>query len=77
MAVTEALVNGICEQRNKIPLLLAVVIVMGFLLAFSFLFVEPGTAAFVIAVVDSLLVVGCLVVFGSTYWYCTKRAMDN
>jgi len=77
MGLKEALVDGVCEQRNKIPLLLAVVIVMGLLLAFSFLFLEPGTAAYVIALVDLLLVVGCLIVFGSTYWYCTKRAMDN
>jgi len=77
MTLKEALVDGVCEQRNKIPLLLAVVIVMGLLLAFSFLFLEPGTAAYVIALVDLLLVVGCLLVFGSTYWYCTKRAMDN
>ena len=77
MALREALIDGICEQRNKIPLLLAVVIVMGLLLAFSFLFVQPGTASYVIAVVDLLLVGGCLVVFGCTYWYCTKRAMDD
>jgi preprotein translocase subunit SecF len=77
MTLKEALIDGVCEQRNKIPLLLAVVIVMGVLLAFSFLFLQPGTAAYVIALVDLLLVVGCLVVFGSTYWYCTKRAMNN
>jgi hypothetical protein len=77
MGFREALMDGICGQRNKLPLLLAVATVMGVLLAFSFLFLEPGTAAYVIALVDLLLVVGCLVAFGSTYWYCTKRAMNN
>jgi len=77
MGFREALMDGVCGQRNKIPLLLAVAIVMGLLLAFSFLFLQPGTAAYVIALVDLLLVVGCLVVFGSTYWYCTKRAMNE
>lgn len=69
--------DAVCEQRDQIPLLLAVVTVMGLLLAFSFLFLQPGTAAYVIALVDLLLVVGCLVTFGGTYWYCTKRAMNN
>ncbi|MDS0282725.1 hypothetical protein [Haloarcula onubensis] len=77
MGFRAALLDGVCEQRNQIPLLLAVVIVMGLLLAFSLLFVQPGTAAYVIALVDLLLVVGCLVTFGGTYWYCTKRAMDG
>ncbi|WP_153554264.1 hypothetical protein [Halomicrobium sp. LC1Hm] len=77
MAFREIVMDAACEQRNQIPLLLAVVIVVGLLLAFSFLFLQPGSAAYVIALVDLLLVVGCLVVFGGTYWYCTKRAMEN
>lgn len=66
-----------CEQRTQLPLLLAVVIVMGVLLAFSLIFLQPGTAAYVIALVDAILVAGCLVVFGGAYWYCTQRAMDD
>lgn len=77
MAFAKYLLNGACEQRDHIPLLLAVVLVMGFLLAFSFLFLQPGTAAYVIALVDLVLVVFCLVTFGGTYWYCTKRAMED
>ncbi|WP_193565108.1 hypothetical protein [Natronorubrum aibiense] len=77
MTISEAFMDAVCEQRNNIPLLLAVVIVMGLLLAFSFLFLQPGTAAYVIALVDLILVVGCLVTFGGTYWYCTKRAMND
>lgn len=77
MALRETLVDAVCEQRNQLPLMLAVVIVMGFLLAFSLLFLQPGTAAYVIALVDAILVGGCLVVFGGAYWYCTRRAMDE
>lgn len=77
MGFRVALMDAVCEQRDRIPLLLAVVIVMGLLLGFSFLFVQPGTAAYVIALVDLLLVVGALVTFGGTYWYCTRRAMDD
>ena len=69
--------DGVCEQRNQIPLLLAVVLVMGLLLAFSFLFLEPGTAGYVIALVDAIIVGGCLVTFVGVYWYCTKQAMEN
>lgn len=77
MSFRETFFDAVCEQRNQIPVMLAVVIVMGLLLAFSLLFVEPGTASYVIALVDAILVVGCLVVFGGAYWYCTKRAMEK
>ena len=77
MTLTETIVDAVCEQRNQLPLMLAVVIVMGLLLAFSLLFLQPGTAAYVIALVDAILLGGCLIVFGGAYWYCTRRAMDD
>ena len=77
MTLTETIVDAVCEQRNQLPLMLAVVIVMGLLLAFSLLFLQPGTAAYVIALVAAILLGGCLVVFGGAYWYCTRRAMDD
>lgn len=77
MALKDTAVDAVCEQRDQLPLLLAVVIVMGLLLGFSFLFLQPGTAAYVIALVDLILVAVGLVTFGGTYWYCTKRAMEN
>ena len=77
MTLTETIVDAVSEQRNQLPLMLAVVIVMGLLLAFSLLFLQPGTAAYVIALVDAILLGGCLVVFGGAYWYCTRRAMDD
>ena len=77
MGISETLLDAVCEQRDQIPVLLAVVFVMGVLLAFSLLFVEPGTAAYVISLLDAILVVGSLVVFGGAYWYCTRRAMNE
>ena len=75
MTLRETLLDAVCDQRDQLPLLLAVVIVMGGLLAFSLLYLEPGTAASVIALVDAILVVGCFVGFSGAYWYCTRRAM--
>lgn len=77
MGVREVVVDGVCDQRNQIPLMLAVVLVMGVLLAFSFLFLEPGTAGYVIALIDAIIVGVCLVTFVGAYWYCTRRAMDE
>lgn len=75
MSLRESFLDVVCEQRNQLPLMLAVVIVMGVLLGFSLLFLEPGTAAYVIALIDAILVVVALVVFGGAYWLCTRRAM--
>jgi hypothetical protein len=76
MTVREAVLDAVCSQRDKIPLILAVVFVMGLLLVFPLLLLEPGTAGHAMAVIDAIILAVCLVVFGSAYWYCTKRAMD-
>jgi FtsH-binding integral membrane protein len=76
MGIRDDALDALCSQREQLPLLMAVVIVMGLLLVFPFLFLQAGTASYVIAVVDAILVVGSLVVFGSAYWYCTRREME-
>jgi uncharacterized membrane protein YidH (DUF202 family) len=76
MTVREAVLDAVCSQRDSIPLLLAVVFVMGLLLVFPLLMLESGSAGHAIAVIDAILVGLCLIVFGSAYWYCTKRAME-
>lgn len=76
MSFHTAVLDAVCSQRDRIPILLAVVTVMGLLLVFPLLFLESGSQGYVIAVIDLLLVVLCLAVFGSAYWYCTKRAME-
>ncbi|WP_123539331.1 hypothetical protein [Halosimplex salinum] len=70
-------VDLVCAQRDNIPMVLAVMATMGVLLALSALFVSPGDDAFPILVFDAVLIVGSLVVFSFTYWYCTNRAMDE
>ncbi|KAB1185347.1 MULTISPECIES: hypothetical protein [Haloferax] len=77
MARLETVIDVICDQRDRFPLFIAIAIVMGLLLGFSFLFLEPGTAAYAIALVDAVLVVLTLVGFGAGYWLCTKRAMEE
>lgn len=77
MTVRDTVFDAVCSQREKIPVLMAVVTVMGLLLAFPLLFLESGTRGHAIAVIDAILVVLCLVLFGSTYWYCTRRAMES
>lgn len=76
MSLAGVLIEAICDQRHQLPLLLALVIVMGLLLVFPFLFLEPGHAAYSIAIVDAVLIGGSILLFGGIYWYCTKRAMD-
>ncbi|WP_416840023.1 hypothetical protein [Haloferax sp. DFSO52] len=77
MARLETVVDVICDQRDRFPLFVAIAIVMGLLLGFSLLFLEPGTAAYAIALVDVILVVVMLVGFGGGYWLCTKRSMEE
>jgi hypothetical protein len=73
----ETVLDVICDQRDRFPLFIAIAIVMGLLLGFSLLYLEPGTAAYAIALVDVILVAVTLVGFGGGYWYCTKRSMGR
>lgn len=70
-------VDFVCAQRDNIPIALAVMMSMGALLAFSFVFVSPGDEAFTILVIDAVLIVVSTAFFIGTYYYCTKRAMDD
>lgn len=76
MTLRKTLFDAICSQRDQIPLILAVCIVMGLLLVFPLALLERGTVGYTIAVIDGILVVGCLALFGPTYWYCVKRDMS-
>lgn len=77
MSKKSALLDLVCAQREQMRLFLGLLIAMGLLLGLSALFVEPGDEAFPILVIDAVLVVGGLVFFSATYWYCTKRAMND
>jgi hypothetical protein len=77
MTKRNPVLDAICSQRDHIPLVLAVIILMGLLLIFPFVFLESGSASYVIAVIDVILVTASLLFFGTMYWYCTRRAMDT
>lgn len=77
MARRDAVLDVVCSQRDRIPILIAAVIVMGLLLVFPLSLLESDSPGYVIAVIDAILIGISLVVFGLTYWYCTKRAMEE
>ncbi|CQR48644.1 MULTISPECIES: hypothetical protein [Haloferax] len=77
MAQIETVVDVICDQRDRFPLFVAIGIVMGLLLGFSLLYLEPGTAAYAIALVDVGLVAVTVVGFGGGFWLCTKRSVEE
>lgn len=65
--------DAACEYQHAMRLLVAILVVMTLLLAFAFPFLEPGTGAYAIAIVDiALLVVAFLVVGGVTLG-CARR----
>ena len=77
MSKMSALLDLVCAQRQQMKVVLALLIASGFLLGLSLLFVEPGDRSYPLLVLDLVLVVVGLVFFSTTYWYCTKRAMDE
>ncbi|WP_435361773.1 hypothetical protein [Haloarchaeobius sp. DFWS5] len=77
MSKTSALLDLLCAQRRQMKVIIAVLIALGLLLGLSVLFVEPGDEAYPILLLDIVLVGGAFVFFTATYWYCTKRAMEN
>ncbi|MFC7203175.1 hypothetical protein ACFQJC_06590 [Haloferax namakaokahaiae] len=77
MVNTSMLVDIVCSQRERIKILLALLIASALFLGLSALFVEPGDEAYPILIIDAVLVVVLFVFFSVLYWYCTKRAMDE
>lgn len=77
MSTTSVLLDLVCSQRQRMKALLALLITSTLFLGLSVLFVKPGDPSFPVLVLDIVLVVGCFVFFTTTYWYCTKRAMDE
>lgn len=77
MSTTSVLLDLVCSQRRRMKPLLALLIASGLFLGLSVLFVKPGDPSFPVLVLDTVLVVGGVAFFSTTYWYCTKRAMDE
>ena len=65
--------NVVCEYQQLMRGLIAVLVVMAGLLAFSFLFLEPGTGSYAIAVVDLGLLFVAFVLVGSVSLGCSRR----
>lgn len=62
-----------CEYQHVMRALVALLVVMAVLLAFAFPFLDPGTGAYVIALVDVGLLVGALVLVGGLSILCARR----
>lgn len=77
MSKRSALLDLVCAQRKQMRLILGLLIAMGLFLGLSLLYVEPGDDSYPILVIDIVLVVGAFAFFSTTFWYCTKRAMDE
>jgi hypothetical protein len=77
MSKQSTLLDLVCAHRPQMKVALGVLIACALLLSLSALFVSPGDDAWPILVIDGVLVGGGIVFFATTYWYCTKRAMDG
>lgn len=77
MSKTSALLDLLCAQRDQMKRMIGLLIAMGLLLGLSVPFVGPGDRVYPILIVDIALVVGGFAFFTTTYWYCTKRAMEE
>lgn len=77
MSKTSALLDLLTAQREQMKVVIALLIACGLMLVLAIPFVDPGDSSYPILIIDLVLVVVGLVAFGATYWYCTKRAMNE
>ncbi|WP_415378483.1 hypothetical protein [Halosimplex sp. TS25] len=77
MSARESIVNAACSQRQQAKPLLLVLAVLTALLVFSLFYLEPETPAYNIALVDAGILAIGFALFGGTFWYCTRREMDE
>lgn len=77
MPARESIVNAACSQRQQAKPLLLVLSVLTAMLVFSLFYLEPQTPAYNIALIDAGVLLIGFVLFGGTFWYCTKREMDE
>jgi uncharacterized membrane protein YwzB len=77
MPKTDDFLDIICSHREYMRMTIPVLIVMALFLAFSTFFVDVNDNWFPIYVIDVVLLVVFFVFIAGTYWYCTKREMDE
>jgi hypothetical protein len=68
---------AVCGYRHWVTPSLVMLSLMGVLLLFSFPFLEPGTTAHTLAVLDLLLLVVAVGTLGGGGWYCGKWASNR
>lgn len=73
MVDTRPFWNTLCEYQHVMRVLTALLAVMTALLAFSFVFIEPGSDAYVIAIIDVALLAIAFALIGSVSLVCARR----
>ncbi len=77
MSISSTLLDLLCANRERMKVVIGLLVVCAVMLALSALYVGPGDDSFPLLVIDLVLVGGGLLFFGGSFWYCTKRAMDE
>ncbi|WP_226012238.1 hypothetical protein [Halomicrobium salinisoli] len=77
MSISSTLLDLLCANRERMRVVIGLLIVCAVMLGLSALYVGPGDRSFPLLVIDLVLVGGGLAFFGGSYWYCTKRAMNE
>lgn len=77
MSKTDDFLDIICSHREYMRMAIPVLIMMGIFLAFSTFFVDVNDNWFPIYAIDVVLLVVFSSFIAGTYWYCTKREMDE
>lgn len=63
-----------CDRRHYLWLLLMVLLFFLILDLYALVFGDPGSAAWVVAQLNLILIVGTGAVAGGMYWNCVRRA---
>lgn len=77
MTERPAVMDIVCGMRGRMQLAMAVLFTMGVLLGLSLLVVSPGDDAYPLVIIDLIMIVVFLLLFGLAFWYCTNRAMHE
>lgn len=77
MSFRDGFWNFICEHRHYLWLLLMVLLFFLILNVYSLAFGDRGSAAWVVAQLNLVLILGTGAVAGGMYWICTRQARSR
>ena len=77
MSTMELFLDNVCSLRRYFRLAIPIIIMMALFLGYSTLFVGLDDRWFPIYLIDVVLLVTFFTIFTGTYWFCTKREMDD